>query len=267
LALGLGIYLLLCGCDMDFKMLKYSALLVVTLVILITLVLYLTNDWGRGKSGANTEDAVEQREATPADEVAETHVYGTMVGNDLKAFMSDNEFFDADEAVQAVESYEVDSEGNEISGDGSGDNNNTNGGGDNNSGNSASGENNNTSGNNNNNTGENNNSNNNTASQGTSTIENNNNTEEQNDASSGTNISIDVRVVNGKLVVSVLDEGGSVVTGQEFVARLNKLRLYKDDDKDGVIHIDDAGTGTHIVSLQEMDGFNVTNNDVNVTIE
>ncbi len=63
------------------------------------------------------------------------------------------------------------------------------------------------------------------------------------------------KVAGKSIVISLIDEAGNLVTGEDFVIEMNGLHLYKDDDKDGVVYIEDLASGVYQLQLKPQDGF------------
>lgn len=67
--------------------------------------------------------------------------------------------------------------------------------------------------------------------------------------------------------VKIIDDQGEPVVGQAFRIVVADTGAYDDEDKDGVIRIADIKPGEYQVSLNEIDGFLVPSNPVNVRVK
>ena len=79
---------------------------------------------------------------------------------------------------------------------------------------------------------------------------------------------------NGVIVVRIVDDAGTVVTGELFsvsVARrigenLGGEIVYVDDDKDGIIRVRDVSNGRFAVTLKEIEGYHVPQEASDITV-
>ena len=87
---------------MDAKVFRLTILTIISAFILVAVIIYATNAdrigrmFGNGDKNEATENASVEEQAT--DEAA----YGQQIGDDLKAFLYDDDFFDEAEEVPAV---------------------------------------------------------------------------------------------------------------------------------------------------------------------
>ncbi|MFI3176761.1 MAG: GH25 family lysozyme [Eubacteriales bacterium] len=78
---------------------------------------------------------------------------------------------------------------------------------------------------------------------------------------------LQVTSVEKDLRVKVLDLAGQLVTGESFFVALNGDVTYKDLDQDGMIYIGDLNAGSYQVALMPIDGYQVANSSLNVTVK
>ncbi len=87
---------------MDAKVFRLTILTIISAFILVAVIIYATNAdrigrmFGNGDKNEATENASVEEQTT--DEAA----YGQQIGDDLKAFLYDDDFFDEAEEVPAV---------------------------------------------------------------------------------------------------------------------------------------------------------------------
>ncbi|MBQ9511584.1 MAG: hypothetical protein IJR58_00155 [Lachnospiraceae bacterium] len=184
---------------MDSKVRVKAIATIITAVLLILVVVYMVNErqFSRLFRRRRTSGQAEATVAVSVPTVNKDGVFGEQIGDDLKAFLNDDSFFDG--AVP---------------------------GGDTQAMNAAAGE-----------------------------IDPNNYA-----------VMMSPKVVDRSIVISLIDESGAIVTGQGFVVELNDLHLYKDDDRDGVIYIDELATGSYKLKLQEAPGFRTQAEAVTVEV-
>lgn len=75
----------------------------------------------------------------------------------------------------------------------------------------------------------------------------------------GRNVSLVMSSVAKDLRIMVVDSVGRLVTGTDFTVTIQDVGEYTDNDKDGIIYVDDLRSGEYSVSLNEQDGFRVPN--------
>ena len=188
---------------MDSKVRIGAIATIVTTIILILVVVYMVNERqlsrlfrrrGTGSGAAATESVT----SGSVPKISKEGVFGEQIGDDLKAFLKDDSFFDG---------YVP--------------------GGDTQSLNIVSGE-----------------------------VDPN-----------AYAVLMSPKVVDKSIVISLIDEQGSLVTGEGFVVEMNGLHLYKDDDRDGVIYIEGLSAGTYELRLQQQAGFQTQTESVTVEVE
>lgn len=80
-------------------------------------------------------------------------------------------------------------------------------------------------------------------------------------------LSILASSVERDIRVKIIDDKGEAVSGQEFMIEVADTGVYVDEDKDGVILVSDIKPGEYKVSLEEMAGFKVPAEPVNVRVK
>lgn len=72
----------------------------------------------------------------------------------------------------------------------------------------------------------------------------------------------------GKTIrVVVLDEFGKLITGRRFKANIVDVGAYNDDDRDGIIYIDDISPGEYSIEIQNIMGYSLPEKPINVTVK
>ena len=98
---------------MDFKIIRLAILMFISLLALILVVIYATNTTRidtllNGTSDASAESAISATEEISSD-------YGEQIGDNLKAFLTDENFFDQNSALEEISSQDVQSVSMEVS--------------------------------------------------------------------------------------------------------------------------------------------------------
>lgn len=187
---------------MDSKVRIKALATIATTIILILVVVYMVNErqlsrlFRRRSSGSGA--AVLATTASNVPKVSKDGVFGEQIGDDLKAFLKDDSFFDGyvpggDTGALNIVSGEVDPNAYAVL--------------------------------------------------------------------------MSPKVVDKSIVISLIDEQGSLVTGEGFVVEMNGLHLYKDDDRDGVIYIEGLSAGTYELRLQQQAGYQTQAEPVTVEVE
>ncbi len=70
-------------------------------------------------------------------------------------------------------------------------------------------------------------------------------------------LAVSASSVEKDLRIKVMDADGNLVKGQFFQVMVGNVGEYKDEDRDGVIYIEDLSPGDYEVKLAAMDGFDV----------
>lgn len=94
--------------------------------------------------------------------------------------------------------------------------------------------------------------------------------EEVVEADPATQLSLLVSSATKDIRVNVVDGNGELVKDQRFeviLKRADGADTYRDVDKDGSIYIAELSAGNYTVTLQEMDNFQITGNDVPVQVK
>ena len=184
---------------MDSKVRLRAIATILTAVVLILVVVYMANERhfarlfrGRRENAANTATV----EAS-VPKISKDGVFGEQIGDDLKAFLKDDAFFDGgaeNTGAETMSDPDGEIDYNEYA------------------------------------------------------------------------VLMSPKVIDRSIVISLIDEHGEIVTGEGFVVELNDLHLYKDDDRDGVIRIDELSTGNYKLRLQNQPGFNTQQEAVTVEV-
>lgn len=80
-------------------------------------------------------------------------------------------------------------------------------------------------------------------------------------------LTISASSVERDIRVKIMDDRGEVVSGQEFSVEVADTGVYVDEDRDGVILIQDIRPGEYKVSLEEQQGFKVPESPVSVRVK
>ena len=70
----------------------------------------------------------------------------------------------------------------------------------------------------------------------------------------------DIRIV-------VMDDQGKVITGRRFRADVSDLGEYNDDDRDGIIYIEDVSPGDYKISLKNVTGYEAPKEAVKISVK
>ncbi|MBP7348076.1 MAG: hypothetical protein KA965_05290 [Butyrivibrio sp.] len=97
---------------MDFKIIRLAVLMFISLLALILVVIYATNTDRidtliNGASDASAESAISATEGLSSD-------FGEQIGDNLKAFLTDETFFDQNNALAEISSQNVESVSMEV---------------------------------------------------------------------------------------------------------------------------------------------------------
>ncbi len=76
-----------------------------------------------------------------------------------------------------------------------------------------------------------------------------------------------VSTIGKTIRVLVLDEKGSLVTGRRFRAELSDVGQYSDDDRDGIIYIDDVSPGEYSITVDNVIGYALPEKPIKVTVK
>lgn len=96
---------------------------------------------------------------------------------------------------------------------------------------------------------------------------------EESEAAEAEKVKLVATSIEKDLKIKIQNEKNQNVKGHEFSVSVKadskkaKATTYKDDDKDGIIYIDEIAAGDYVVSLDEMDGFIIEKNDVTFTVK
>lgn len=71
----------------------------------------------------------------------------------------------------------------------------------------------------------------------------------------GIKVNVMMDSIGQDLRIMVIDGMGHLVTGQKFVADVEGVGIYTDDDMDGIIYVDHLREGDYFVKLAELEGY------------
>lgn len=89
----------------------------------------------------------------------------------------------------------------------------------------------------------------------------------QNLKRAGTEVTLLVSSVEQDLRIKVVNHEGRPIIGIPFGVTLNNGGKYKDEDEDGMIHIENLVGGEYYVSLDSIEGYKIPNNKVKVDVK
>lgn len=84
--------------------------------------------------------------------------------------------------------------------------------------------------------------------------------------SKGQRLDLLVTSVEKDLRIKIVNVLGEPVMGQDFYVSVNDV-LYEDQDRDGMIYIDNMESGEYYVSMEPIDGYHVSNTKIKVAVK
>ena len=80
-------------------------------------------------------------------------------------------------------------------------------------------------------------------------------------------LAVSASSVEKDLRIKIMDSSGNLVKGQFFTVMVGGTTEYKDEDRDGIIHVSDLTPGDYEVKLAAMDGFDVPTQPLICTVK
>ena len=97
---------------MDSKVIRLAILMFISLLVLILVVIYATNTDRINTMINGTTDASAESEVSAMEGISSD--YGEQIGDNLKAFLTDETFFDQNDALEEISSEDVESVAMEV---------------------------------------------------------------------------------------------------------------------------------------------------------